>query len=207
MSKLENGKDAKVSFELIKLRKLPQSVEAEAALLGGLLLDSDQFEAISKKVCAADFSLVFHRDVFELMNVVYKQHGRFDPPMIIDVYANSHKAIYELVADCASTANLNAYADIVREKSVQRQLIEIAENTIAQIEHVRDRVEHDDRREHMALFLEEVAAEFRAFAHTEEYILGVITELNLAMVRYHDELFMCGDCDGVHEQEGPATHA
>lgn len=193
-------KDNKVNFELIKIRKKPESVEAEAALLGGLLLDSDQFDAISKKICASDFSSVFHRDVYELMNIVYKQHGRFDAPMIIDVYANSHKAIYELVANCASTANLNAYADIVREKSVQRQLIDIAENTIAQIEHIRDMASDEHRRtEHLASFFEEVAAEIRAFEHTEEYICGVITEVNLALVRYHDELFMKGDEDGVSE--------
>ena len=200
MSNLENGKDAKINFELIKIRKKPESVEAECALLGGLLLDSDQLPAISKKICASDFTLVFHREVYEAMASVFERHQKFDPPMIIEWMKGGHKALYELVADCASTANLNAYADIVREKSVQRQLIDIAQNTIAQIENVRDSIEKDHRREHLASYFEEVACEIRAFPHTEEYIRGVITELNLAVVRYHDELFYdCEECDESHE--------
>lgn len=170
--------------------KMPASVEAETALLGGLLLDCEQFDKISKKICASDFSLIFHREVFEAMKHLHEKNQKFDPAMVIEFMKGGHKATYELVADCCSVANLDAYSDIVREKSVQRQLIEVASETIQKIEAIRDSAQFDSRREHLASFFEEVAAEIRAFPHTEEYIRGVITELNLAMVRYHDEIFM-----------------
>ncbi len=192
---MDKSKDVKISYELIKLRPIPASREAEEALIGGLLLDNEKFESISKKLCREDFSVPFHGQLFDEMKMLHDKHGKFDATLVTVSLGLAHGKIYEIANGCASTANLEAYADIIREKSVQRQLIAVADSMVKQVEQVQHRMEMD-RREWVASFLEEVAAEVRAFEHTEEYISTLITEMNLFLVRYHDHLFMNEECEG-----------
>lgn len=165
--------------------KTPCSIESEKTLLGGLLLDCSLFEKVNEKVCPADFFDPAHRMIFSEMITLARKYNTFDAAMLIDcmgLNGDQAKFIYELACDCPSVKNLLAYADIIREKSVQRELISVARN----IKSCEDRDEK--RKEILASYLEETAAELRSLTPCSQYIASLITEMNLALVRYHDEL-------------------
>lgn len=124
-----NNKEIPLSIVYLKIKP---ATESERTLLGGLILDSKLFETIKGKLLASDFHHEEHRKLFDVMEVLYKKHGCFDAPMIED-YLNFENMgdicnAYELANSCCSTANIKSHADIIREKSVQRQLISIANN-------------------------------------------------------------------------------
>ncbi len=105
------------------------AIESEKAVLGGLLLDNTLFVGLNQQLCPEDFDLYFHKEIFASMCKLIGKHKKFDVAMIIDdleVSQEQQPYIYELANTCASTANIKAHADIMREKSVQRQLIKVA---------------------------------------------------------------------------------
>jgi len=182
-----------------------QSIESEKAIIGGLLLDSTSFTKINKQLCPNDFTLSFHQDIFKVMCELMVQHKCFDAPMVCDALGlnkQSEKYIYELANCTASTANIKAYADIVREKSVQRQLVSIATdiaNTAKQpgnrkIEEILDDAEARVRavnshecsyQAHLVSFLREVAEEIECTSRDEfceSYLQFTIVEVNKALV-------------------------
>ncbi|WP_442805707.1 replicative DNA helicase [Testudinibacter sp. TR-2022] len=112
----------------------PHSIEAEQAVLGGLLLSNDQWEEVIEHVIADDFYTYGHRLIFNQMEHL----ARLDQPIDIITLdqALKNKGIIddvggfaylaELSKNTPSAANILAYADIVREKAVLRELISTA---------------------------------------------------------------------------------
>lgn len=113
------------------LRNVRPALESEVTLLGGLILDNELFPAIKGKIFPSDFGSERNKIIFKAMCDLYEKHKSFDIPMLVDFinFSDSRDTLYlyDLPAKCCSTKNLNSHADIIREKSVQRQLIEIAE--------------------------------------------------------------------------------
>ncbi|HLF30294.1 MAG TPA: replicative DNA helicase [Xanthomonadales bacterium] len=118
------------SLENLKIP--PHSIEAEQAVLGGLLLSPRAWEQVADKLTETDFYREDHRVIFraiqELNNISrpcdvvtvtewFESHGKVD---LID----RGGYITKLAGGTPSAANVIAYAEIVREKSVLRQLID-----------------------------------------------------------------------------------
>ncbi|HCA89455.1 MAG: replicative DNA helicase [Legionellaceae bacterium] len=127
-----SGKHKKASSN--PLKRPPHVLEAEQAILGGVLLDNQAWEKISAKLCAADFYQAEHRIIFTAILDLAKKNQPFDVITLLDNLksideldaAGGESYLFELANNTPSVANVSAYADIVREKSVQRQLIQIA---------------------------------------------------------------------------------
>lgn len=100
------------------------AIECEKTLLGGLLLDCTKFEIVKDALCINDFYMVGHQNIFKAICEVQHKRGSFDIAMVADHGELNIDYLYELSLVCPSTANLKAHADIIREKSVQRMLIE-----------------------------------------------------------------------------------
>jgi len=109
----------------------PHSVEAEQSLLGGLMLDSDRWDAIVDIVAAEDFYRKEHRLVF---GAVASLVGDGQPADAVTVSewlekhgelaaAGGAPYLHGLVRDTPGAANLPAYARIVRERGIVRRLI------------------------------------------------------------------------------------
>ncbi|MHB1586517.1 MAG: replicative DNA helicase [Acidiferrobacteraceae bacterium] len=129
------------------LKVPPQSVEAEQSLLGGLLLDSDRFEVVSERVGENDFYRHEHRILFVAIRDLYSANR---PADVITVSEHLERAgelekaggfayVGGLANNTPSAANIAAYADIVRELSLARSMIRVA-NRIA------ERCYHPERR-------------------------------------------------------------
>jgi replicative DNA helicase len=116
------------------LKRPPHSIEAEQAILGGLMLENQALDKISMKLCEQDFYRGEHRVLFRAMLSLTQKSQPFDLVTIVDHLKSLHALddaggetyLFELASNTPSIANVSAYADIVREKSVQRQLITVA---------------------------------------------------------------------------------
>lgn len=116
-----------------RLRLPPHSLEAEQSLLGGLMLDQRAWDQIADAVGLDDFYRADHRLIFEAIGTLTE---RDQPPDAVTVSeylerqgrleaAGGLDYIAQLVEDTPSAANIRAYAGIVRDHSMLRQLIEI----------------------------------------------------------------------------------
>ena len=116
------------------LKRPPHSAEAEQSIIGGLMLDNQVWDKISTKLCEADFYRTEHRTLYRAIIDLSKKDQPFDVVTLLDTLksrnelddAGGETYLFELANNTPSVANVSAYADIVREKSVQRQLIAVA---------------------------------------------------------------------------------
>lgn len=116
------------------LKRPPHSAEAEQAIIGGVMLDNQAWDKINSKLCDTDFYRTEHRVLFRAISALAKKDQPFDVVTLLDVLTSHNELddaggevyLFELANNTPSVANIAAYADIVREKSVQRQLIAVA---------------------------------------------------------------------------------
>ena len=113
------------------LRLPPHSIEAEQSVLGGLMLDSSAFDQIADRVTAEDFYRNDHKLIFEATAGLIERNQPCDA-VTLSGYLESQGLLDQvgglaylgsLARDTPTAANIRAYADIVRERSVLRQLI------------------------------------------------------------------------------------
>ena len=115
------------------LRTPPYSLEAEQAVLGGLILDNSAWDKVADKINENDFHLFDHRLIFRAIDELVQKRQPFDVLTLSDMLrqkdeiSDSNVLAYlgTLAHDTPSAANIQAYAEIVREKSVLRQLVQV----------------------------------------------------------------------------------
>jgi len=124
--------------EALSVKIPPHSVEAEQSVLGGLMLDNRAWDQIADRVREVDFYRHDHRLIFRVMARLVEQSKPLDVLTVSEAlreiqeldHAGGEVYLFELANNIPSVANITAYADIVRERSVLRQLISTA-NDIA----------------------------------------------------------------------------
>jgi replicative DNA helicase len=113
------------------LRLPPHSIEAEQSVLGGLMLDSTAWDQIADRVSADDFYRNDHKLIFEATAGLIERNqpcdavtlsGHLESQGLLD-QVGGLSYLGSLARDTPTAANIRAYADIVRERSVLRQLI------------------------------------------------------------------------------------
>ena len=119
----------------------PHSTEAEQAVLGGIMLSNQHWDGIAERVIAEDFYTFAHKAIFQTMEELMRNQMPID--LITLDQALKAKGISDSVGGFAyladlsnntpNTINILAYAEIVREKAILRELIaagnRIAENS------------------------------------------------------------------------------
>ncbi len=111
----------------------PHSIEAEQAVLGGLMLDNTAWDQIADKVNEEDFYRRDHRLIFRATAELVEKGSPCDVVTLAEWLdkrgeldnAGGLAYLGALARDTPSAANIRAYADIVRERSVLRQLIRV----------------------------------------------------------------------------------
>ncbi len=131
---------AKFDKQVESLKIPPHSIEAEQSVLGGLMLDNEAWDRVAERVVAQDFYTRTHRFIFEAMENLVDQHNPIDLITISENLEKNNKLesvggfayLGEIAKNTPSAANITAYAEIVRERAVVREMItaanEIAEN-------------------------------------------------------------------------------
>ncbi|PWQ94535.1 replicative DNA helicase [Leucothrix arctica] len=115
------------------LRVPPHSIEAEQSVLGGLMLDNRAWDIVADKVSEGDFYRQDHRLIFRSI-VELAENGQPLDWITLSEWLKQRSQLENaggstylgtLAKDTPSAANIHAYANIVREKSVLRQLISV----------------------------------------------------------------------------------
>ena len=116
------------------LRVPPQSVEAEQSVLGGLMLDTQAWDRIADKVSEDDFYRKEHRLVFRAIAALAEAGSPADVVTVSEWLEKHHELqnagglsyLAALANNTPSAANIGAYADIVHERALLRNLIHVA---------------------------------------------------------------------------------
>ena len=124
--------------QLERIKIPPHSLEAEQSVLGGLMLDNERWDTVSERVTSNDFYSQSHRLVFNEMQCLLEQNKPIDLITLSESLEQKGELdnvggfayLAELSKNTPSAANINAYADIVRERAVVREMILVA-NEIA----------------------------------------------------------------------------
>ncbi len=114
-----------------RLQTPPHSVEAEQAVLGGLLLDTQAWDQVGDSVGGEDFYRPDHRLIFEAISDLVAESKPIDVVTVSERLESRGKLadvgglgyLSTLVRDTPTAANARAYAQIVREKSLLRSLV------------------------------------------------------------------------------------
>ncbi len=128
-----------VSSDLVK-RMPPQNLEAEQAVLGGVFLSNDVLHTLVDVLNEEDFYSPSHRIVFRTFIELYRRNIPVDLVTVHEELEKSSQlesiggAVYlaTLTEAVAASANVHFYAQIVKEKSIRRHLIQAATDIIAQ---------------------------------------------------------------------------
>ncbi|MYB36481.1 MAG: replicative DNA helicase [Gammaproteobacteria bacterium] len=125
--------------EPARLKVPPHSVEAEQSVIGGLMLNQEAWDQIVHRVSSQDFYRTAHQIIFEVMGELANANEPLDVVTISEALqsrslaekAGGNAYLAEILEATPSAANIVAYADIVRERSTLRRLIQAA-NRIAE---------------------------------------------------------------------------
>ncbi len=121
------------------LKIAPQSIEAEQAVIGGLMLDNRAWDKVADLVIEDDFYRHDHRLIFRAVSSLAEKSQPFDV-VTISEWLDSNDSLEQagglsyigtLAKNTPSTANIVSYTQIVRERSILRQLISVG-NEIGQ---------------------------------------------------------------------------
>ncbi len=127
-------KRARAASVMDSLRVPPHSVEAEQAVLGGLLLDNSTWDSVADRLRAEDF---YRRDHQQIFAAIAELSGRSEPSDAVTLAeylaakgqgeeTGGLAYLAGLARDTPTAANIRAYADIVRERSLLRNLIRVS---------------------------------------------------------------------------------
>ena len=118
----------------VSLKLPPQALEAEQSLLGGLLLDNLKWDEVIQEVGDQDFYSQNHRLIFQAIGGLHSAGDPADAITTSQWLASQNKLedvggltyIGTLANNTPSTANILTYARIVRDQSILRSLISVA---------------------------------------------------------------------------------
>jgi replicative DNA helicase len=123
---------------LTALKVPPHSVEAEQAVLGGLMLDNTEWDNVADVILSEDFYRSEHQIIFQIMSQQSEARSPIDVVTLVEALNSLNELenaggldyLSELAGNARGTANIHAYADIIRERAILRRLISVA-NSIA----------------------------------------------------------------------------
>jgi replicative DNA helicase len=112
----------------------PQSLEAEQAVLGAILLENDSLHQVIEVLDESDFYREAHRKIFAAMIALYNRNEPADLITLTDIITSKAQLeeiggssyLSSLVDNIPTAANVLYYAKIVRERAILRKTISAA---------------------------------------------------------------------------------
>lgn len=163
----------------------PQNTEAEASLLGALLIDSDAIVKIADTVSATDFYDKRHERIYEAIMQLYDAHSAIDVLTLSDQLKSNGFLdslggpgyLTELTNFVPTAAHVEQYAEIVAQKALRRRMI-AASKEIVEL--------GQDESKGLRELIEE--AETRLFEVSQQHIKQDITSLETILAESFDRL-------------------
>lgn len=171
----------------------PQNTDAEASLLGSILIDTDALVRIADKISPDDFYDEKHRFIYEAIIALYDKHSPIDVLTLADqlkgagtldtIGGSSYLA--ELTNYVPTASHVEQYAEIVAQKSLRRKLIKAAQDITG--------LGYDESTALQELIED---AEARLFEVSQRHIKQDITSLETILSESFDRL------DELHKDKG-----
>lgn len=186
--------------DLLTTRIPPHSLEAERAVLGTILLEPQGLPRIVELLHPESFYREGHRKIFEAMIGLFDRNEPVDALTVTDELrrrgmldeVGGAGTLAALVEESATAAHMMAYANIVREKAILREMIEISKTIIEQsyegaeeVDVLLDRAEQlifqiaEARMRHYAIpvraILKDTFEYIEQLYHRKEHVTGLPT--------------------------------
>ena len=182
-------------------RQPPQSLEAEQAVIGSILLDSRCVSDVIAVVKPEDFYLRQNRELFECIYTMFNYSQTIDPVTVLEKMRqmgyyqdNTRDYVLQLLEITPTAANAVRYANIVRDKAMLRSLAtastEISEAVYTQIgtpseilESAEKKIyalrkgERGDSLEHIGTIMYKVFERLNELSQSDSAIPGLSTGL------------------------------
>lgn len=187
---------------------LPASIDAEQAVLGGLMLDNDRWDEVIILLSADDFSVLGHRVIFRAITALAGQSLPFDLITLTESIEREggkerleqlggFAYLAELSKNTPSSANIISYAVVVREKSQLRQLITIGRALSADATHPRADISEITERAEAKLF--EVVEQHGALQQEAVSVVTAMESLMARLEQWHAQSGLTGTPTGFSE--------
>ena len=171
----------------------PQNLEAEASLLGSLLIDADAIVKIADIVRPEDFYDERHKYIYEAAVSLYEKHSPIDILTLTDQLKNKQLLdvvggpayVTELTNFVPTAAHVEQYAEIVTTKSMRRRLIKASQDITS--------ISYDEARKFKDLVEE---AEARLFEVSQRHVSQDLVSLEAILGESFDRL------DDLHKDKG-----
>jgi replicative DNA helicase len=163
----------------------PQNAEAEASLLGALLIDSDAIVKIADNLSSLDFFDKRNERIYEAIVQLYENREAIDVLTLSDKLKNNGyldsiggpSYLTELTNFVPTAAHVEQYAEIVAQKAMRRRLISASRDIID--------LGHDESK-HLRELIEE--AETRLFEVSQQHIKQDVISLETILAESFDRL-------------------
>ncbi|HUD10410.1 MAG TPA: replicative DNA helicase [Candidatus Saccharimonadales bacterium] len=171
----------------------PQNLDAEASLLGAILIDGDAIIKIADSIIAIDFFDPRHRRIFEAVIQLYEKHSQIDVLTLADQLKmtgtldmiGGASYLTELTNFVPTAAHIEQYAEIVAQKSLRRRLIEASQDMTQlgfdETKSLRDLIDQ---------------AETRLFEVSQQHVKQSVVSLEEILAESFDRL------DELHKDKG-----
>ncbi|MCS6943996.1 MAG: replicative DNA helicase [Sutterellaceae bacterium] len=121
--------------QLQAVRTPPHSIEAEQAVLGGLLLDNTAWDRVADLITAGDFYRHDHRLIYQAIGRLREADKPADVVTVFESLQSAGRAddvgglayLTALATNTPSAANIRRYAEIVRDRAILRRLVTIGD--------------------------------------------------------------------------------
>ncbi len=171
----------------------PQNTDAEASLLGAILIDTDAIVKIADTIRADDFYEEKHRRIYEAVVSLYEKHSPIDVLTLSDQLRGTGFLdivggpgyLTELTNFVPTATHVEQYADIVSQKALRRRLIKASQDIVG--------FGYDEGRSLQDLIEE---AESRLFEVSNRHVKQDVTSIETILTESFDRL------DELHKDKG-----
>lgn len=163
----------------------PQNTDAEASLLGAILIDSDAVVKIADIINVEDFYDPKHARIYEATSALYEKHSPIDVLTLSDQLKSN--GLLDMVGGAAylteltnyvpTAAHVEQYAEIVAQKAVRRRLIKASQDITG--------ISYDESMELRDLIEE---AETRLFQVSQQHIKQSVVSIETILAESFERL-------------------
>lgn len=172
---------------------MPQNIEAEASLLGAILIDADALIKIADTIATNDFFDVRHQRTYEAILQLYERRSPIDVLTLADQLKSNGfldmvggpSYLTELTNFVPTAAHVEQYADIVAQKALRRRLIKASQDMVT--------LGHDESKALRELVEE---AEMRLFEVSQQHVKQSVISIENILAKSFDRL------DDLHKDKG-----
>ena len=167
------------------VRQFPSAIQAEQALLGAIIIDSEAFDKVAGIIKPEDFYLEEHKHIYNAILKMYSASRTIDTVTLVNAiveFGNRDQAggiqyVSMLAEAVPSVSNVKDYAQIVKDKSTLRRLIVDCESIIEDAYNETDVKMLVDSAEQKVFDISHKNNESKDFRHIRDVLQNVYRDI------------------------------